>query len=93
MRSNASLEEKQKIADEFVDFDYIEVKKETENANKAVHNLVTSEEHREIINKNEQVMKTYKSYLFASEEAEYMYPHAKGAVSVFLRDNAPSNEK
>ena len=93
LRGEASFEEKSVIAGNFSDFDYAEIKKHTNEVKKAIDELVDKEEYMQIINSDEEVKKAYNWYLFALEEAEYMYPHAKGAVQVFLRDNEISAEQ
>ena len=93
MKSNIDLEEKHKIAESFLDFEYKDIKEQTEQVKEAVQKLTNPKECADAIAKNSQVKTAYQSYLVALEEAEYIYPHAKGAVSIFLRDNAPSNEQ
>jgi hypothetical protein len=93
MRSSASIEEKQKIAESFVDTDYNDFKKEAHNVTTAIEKIVNMDDYLKIVNKDEQVLTAFHSYLYALEEAEYMYPHAKRAVTLFLLEYGPSNEK
>lgn len=85
MKSNASYEEKIELAESF-DMNYEELNKACKEVDESIAKIGTAEERSSLIKNNDEIKKEYISYLWFKEEAEYMYPHAKGAVSVFLRD-------
>ena len=88
MRSNASIEDKLEVAETKYprDEDIFEIDKQLNKSIKDL-NKVFGKEVVMVAFQNEKVKDEYNKYLYMKEDAEYMYPHARGAVDVFIRDN------
>ena len=92
MSSGASKEAKLKFLEtnEISESDVNEIEKK---AYEEINELCDAETRNKLIVSCEPVRSAYEFYLWNKEEADYMYPHAKGAIAVFKRDNSEEMSK